>query len=262
MENIKDILTIVNDTVICIKDESIESLIIPEGVRRIGKSAFSCLGGCNLTSVIIPEGVTIIDDFAFWGCKRLNNVVLPSSLLKIGAYAFGKCRFESITIPDNVQVLGQRSFQNCCELKEISFNGKLEYIGKEAFKNNYKTNFLKFPFPYGEKKVTAYKGFYVDADGGLFCRDFIYKEGETYTTDKAIMCECGFHACLNPIECFNYYAGILDFDILLKRVEFHEVEIYVTDFQSVGTKVCGKKITIGRKLTINEMFEAFNKIII
>ncbi|MFA6843923.1 MAG: leucine-rich repeat protein [Bacilli bacterium] len=40
-----------------------QNIIIPNGVKSIGKSAFE---GCeNIKSIIIPEGVTKIGDYAF-----------------------------------------------------------------------------------------------------------------------------------------------------------------------------------------------------
>jgi hypothetical protein len=50
--------------------------------------------------------------------------------------------------------------------------------------------------------MKAYKGFYRN----LKCRDFQYTEGGGYETDKAKLCESGFHACENPLDCLNYYS--------------------------------------------------------
>ena len=50
-------------------------------------------------------------------------------------------------------------------------------------------------------EVIAYKGMNSD----MSCRGFQYEIGETYKTDKAKLCECGFHACLNPREVLDYY---------------------------------------------------------
>ena len=55
------------------------------------------------------------------------------------------------------------------------------------------------------KEVIAYKGM----KSNMTCRNFQYEIGETYKTDKAELCECGFHACLNPIDVLDYYPKYL-----------------------------------------------------
>ena len=51
------------------------------------------------------------------------------------------------------------------------------------------------------KEVIAYKGMNSD----MTCKGFQYEIGKSYKTDKAELCECGFHACLNPIDVLDYY---------------------------------------------------------
>ena len=51
-------------------------------------------------------------------------------------------------------------------------------------------------------EVIAYKGMNSD----MTCRDFKYEVGKTYKTDKAELCNCGFHACLNPRDVLDYYS--------------------------------------------------------
>ena len=50
-------------------------------------------------------------------------------------------------------------------------------------------------------EVIAYKGM----KSNMTCRNFQYEIGETYKTDKAELCKCGFHACLNPLDVLDYY---------------------------------------------------------
>ena len=55
------------------------------------------------------------------------------------------------------------------------------------------------------KEVIAYKGMNSD----MTCKGFQYEIGKTYKTDKAELCECGFHACLNPLDVLDYYPKYL-----------------------------------------------------
>ena len=93
--------------------------------------------------------------------------------------------------------------------------------------------------------MKAYKGFNKD----MTCRGFQYKEGGTYETESAKVCECGFHACENPIDCLKYYdAG---------SSVFHEVELD-GKMEKAGddTKVAATKIKIGARLSIPALCEA------
>ena len=88
--------------------------------------------------------------------------------------------------------------------------------------------------------MKAYKGFYKD----MTCRDFQFEEGKEYEEKEAKLCESGFHACLNPLDCFGYYSPASS--------EFHEVELEdVSEELNNDSKVCAKKIKIGAKLGIS-----------
>ena len=51
------------------------------------------------------------------------------------------------------------------------------------------------------KEVIAYKGMKFD----MTCKGFHYEIGKSYKTYKAELCNCGFHACINPIDVLDYY---------------------------------------------------------
>ena len=87
--------------------------------------------------------------------------------------------------------------------------------------------------------MKAYKGFNKD----MTCRGFQFEEGKTYETDEAKMCESGFHACEDPLDCFGYYNPA--------ESVYREVEIEDNgERQSNDTKVVGKKITIGAEISV------------
>ena len=98
----------------------------------------------------------------------------------------------------------------------------------------------------GRKTMKAYKGFNKD----MTCRDFQYKEGGEYETDRAEVCESGFHACENPLDCFAYYHPA-------EGSIFHEVELG-GDIQrgDDDTKCAATKIRIGARVTLAGMIKA------
>ena len=102
--------------------------------------------------------------------------------------------------------------------------------------------------------MKAYKGF----DKDLKCRGFQYEVGKEYETDRAEPCECGFHACENPLDCLTYYG--------VGQSEYHEVELGGDIKKSdKDSKVTATKIKIGGRLSIAGIVKAavdfvFNKI--
>ena len=93
-------------------------------------------------------------------------------------------------------------------------------------------------------EVIAYKGMNSD----MTCRDFKYEIGKTYKTDKVKLCECGFHACLNPINVFGYYS---------KRTNsrYFKVKLSgeITKCGSFDTNVAATEITILEEITAYEI---------
>ena len=92
--------------------------------------------------------------------------------------------------------------------------------------------------------MKAYKGFNKD----MTCRGFQYEDGKEYETDKASLCNEGFHACENPIDCFSYYSP--------SESVYHEVEIEDNGERGNDTKVVGKRIKIGAKISIAGIIKA------
>ena len=113
-----------------------------------------CYGSCSYVGdAVIPptiqyDGkeyhVTSIGDFAF--ClnnydngwidfqSNLKSVIIPSSVKRIGEYAFAGCTgLTTIAIPNSTTDIGKRAFIHCQNMKSISFGNSLQSIGSHAF---------------------------------------------------------------------------------------------------------------------------------
>lgn len=91
--------------------------------------------------VIVPETITTNDKtylvqellYAFYGCSKITNVTLPSSICKIQT-AFSGCKaLESIVLPPYIPVLYVFDFENCTSLKHIELPTYLAEIRSNCF---------------------------------------------------------------------------------------------------------------------------------
>lgn len=93
--------------------KNIAAYTVPDGVTRIGDSAFN--GSLKLHSVTLPQGVTQIGVRAFYGCSNLTYMYVYGQITQINSFAFMNCgslrAFYCFNArPANV---GQYAFRNC-----------------------------------------------------------------------------------------------------------------------------------------------------
>ena len=137
-----------------VRKTKLKTLVIPEGVKRIGGSEFY---KCDtLTSVTISSSVTSIGSGAFFGCDQAikidgdvgyvdkwaircdkafrGNIILREDTIGIGNWAFSGCSgVASITILDSVTSIGEYAFFGCSGLTSIIIPDSVTSIGYHAF---------------------------------------------------------------------------------------------------------------------------------
>lgn len=143
----------------------ITSVVLPEGVTEISKNAFyNCR---SLASITLPSTLRTIGDRAFsgfggalaHGSAPLTSIALPSALEFIGEAAFDGCEsLDSITLPPMLKSIAPGVFSDCYSLSSITLPPQLNAIGACAFKNCKNLETLKIPESVTELGVNAFLG--------------------------------------------------------------------------------------------------------
>jgi hypothetical protein len=148
-------------------NQSITSVIIPEGVTRIGDNAFS---GCTaLVSVTLPSTLTDIGSGAFSGCTALASISLPPSLRTIGYRALSGTAITelsispeitsfdisgmnglTLTLSEGITGIRDRQFENVSGLIAVNLPSTIREIGRSAF---YRTGISSIVIPEGVTRI-------------------------------------------------------------------------------------------------------------
>lgn len=93
---------------------SLETVVLPDGVKNIGSDAFSeCLA---LNEINMPASIEAIGEKAFYKCESLKEVYLSKNIKSIGKDAFWYCfGIETVTAPSG------------CDLTEIPLGGVVTF---------------------------------------------------------------------------------------------------------------------------------------
>lgn len=126
---------------------------IPDGVEKIGMSAFSyctelermsfpdsvveigmsALDGCSsLKEVKLPNKLKIIEFGMFLGCENLEQLNIPDSVVEISDYALDG-KFKCLVIPESVEVIGSNILFRYSDIERIEIRGNKIQIADDAF---------------------------------------------------------------------------------------------------------------------------------
>lgn len=116
-----------------------KTLIIKETPQVMTSETIKDYDFASVEILIIPDGVKEIGRDTFYGFE-FTEVRLPDSLKRIGENAFGNCEsLKSVNIPGYVEEIAVAAFSGCGELSKVNFgrrNGfgsSLRRIGEYAF---------------------------------------------------------------------------------------------------------------------------------
>ncbi len=88
-------------------------------VVAIGSSAFK--NNETIKSVVIPNGVTSIGSSAFYGCIKLGTVTFPATLTSLGNNSFQQSGIKTVSLPESLTFIGHDAFYSCTYLTTVKF---------------------------------------------------------------------------------------------------------------------------------------------
>ena len=87
----------------------------------------------KIEKVVIPGTIEKIGNFAFQDCSNLKEVVLNEGIKEIGDSSFWGCGITTITIPDSVETIYHYAFFRCHSLEEVVIGSGLKDINNGTF---------------------------------------------------------------------------------------------------------------------------------
>ena len=119
-----------NDTLIKCTPNGQKTIIIPKGIKTIGRA---CFAGTNVEEVVLPEGIETIDSDAFNFCTKLRKINFTETLKVIGHGAFKGCFFlETVILPKTMKEISDYAFYEA-GIKQLILPENVNFVGTEVF---------------------------------------------------------------------------------------------------------------------------------
>ncbi|MBR2024163.1 MAG: leucine-rich repeat domain-containing protein [Clostridia bacterium] len=124
---------------------------IPTSLKKVTVTSGNILYGAfynckNLTTVILPSDIENIGQNAFFGCTSLTEIVVPDNVKTIGENAFAYCEnLTHVELGENLTSIDYSAFAGCTNLTSIVIPNRVTNIGTLAFDGCTKLTSIVIP---------------------------------------------------------------------------------------------------------------------
>ena len=113
-------------------DSKITSFTFGDQVQLV--PAYLCRGMSKLDTIVLPPSVYRLGEHAFQGCTSLKSINLPVTQQTLPVSFFEGCSaLESIELPATLTTISTDAFYGCSKLAEINLHEGITTIGTRAF---------------------------------------------------------------------------------------------------------------------------------
>ena len=197
------------------------------------------IGEDTITKVIIPEGVTAIESYAFANLTALEEVVLPSTLVRIGVGAFTGCTKLSTINLEHVKFINEEAFKDC-PLSKVALDSAVS-IGNYTFQNTMITS-VKLPLSSQSLGIGAFA-------------DNQYLASVSFTASKMKIGSYAFKNCSvlnNVVINASVISSYAFYDCAkLSDVTIGKDVAVIGEFAFTGTNVSAFKVQAGGVITVD-----------
>ena len=215
------------------------SCVIPKKVHGytvncISEKAFANKDMKGYKKVVIPNSVVKIEEDAFSGCEKIEDVSIPASVTSIGNRAFKNCGIKRIVLPSGLVDVQEDIFYGNTKLRDIYFMGTVEQWNENGYKR-----LLEVCFQYNgylECKITVH-----------FYSPFLWKNPETATyklnaKDVAPLSigatadiKIGNNLVITPDLTYQWYVNQMDDNVNGTLIPGATQTDYIPPVDAVGT---------------------------
>lgn len=134
-ENVADIF-LDCDSLYSISVDEKNPYLCSDGSALYNKDKSELVFVCHtVRKMSIPSSVTKIGDYAFYKCTDLTSIELPSGVTSLGHDAFNGCtNLSSLTLPFGVKEINSSAFEGCKSLTSVTLPSGVERVYNYAFK--------------------------------------------------------------------------------------------------------------------------------
>lgn len=127
----------------CFRSAKLGTVALPATLKTIGHSAFA---HSSVEKIAFNEGLETIEGNAFYNCRNLDNVVLPTTLKELGEMAFYSCQsLMKIALPEGLTTLHSATFKECTRLETVELPASLTQFEDQVFSTCYSLESMAVP---------------------------------------------------------------------------------------------------------------------
>ena len=115
-------------------DSALTNFRAPTSLQTLSQTAFSGCTSLSKVKNLDATSITEIPNECFSGCSKLEEIVLPSNLIRIGNSAFVGTALKTLNLEETkLEELGSSAFNSCSALTQVTVPSTLKTMSQAVF---------------------------------------------------------------------------------------------------------------------------------